>query len=132
MLEAVLKEKVHAYLPQFFLLTSWQNGFLYRSPTLTNLIVAEELVAKWLNEGSAVDLTYLDFSKGLDLPKDWQLLAKLRENGIVPIVINCAESFISRSKGWELDFNPTKIEHLPIGNCPHYFIYTLQPIHIKE
>ncbi len=31
----------------------------------------------------------------------------------------------SWSKDWELDFNPTKSEHLPIGNSPHFATYTL-------
>ncbi len=41
MLEAILKEKILAHLPQFLLLTSRQHGFLPRRSTLTNLLVAE-------------------------------------------------------------------------------------------
>ncbi len=61
-LEAILKKKMLAHLSQFSLFTSRQHGFLPRRSTLTNLLVAEELIAKWLDEGSAVDLIYLDFS----------------------------------------------------------------------
>ncbi len=32
------------------------------TPTLTKLLVAEELITKWLDVGSAVQLIYLDFS----------------------------------------------------------------------
>ncbi len=62
-LEAILKEKMLAHLSQFSLLTSRQHGSLPRRSTLTNLLVAEELITKWLDEGSAVDMMYRDFSK---------------------------------------------------------------------
>ncbi len=31
----------------------------------------------------------------------------------------------SWSKGWEMDLNPTKSDHLPNGNSPHFIIYIL-------
>ncbi len=31
----------------------------------------------------------------------------------------------SWSRDWELDLNPTKSEHLPIGTSPHFVTYTL-------
>ncbi len=49
--------------------------------TLTNLLVAEELTTKWLDEGSSFGLTYLDFSKTLDSGNRQLLLAKLRGYG---------------------------------------------------
>ncbi len=54
-LETILKENVLAHLPQFALLTLRQHGFLHRRSTLTNLLMAEELLTKWLDEGCAVD-----------------------------------------------------------------------------
>ncbi len=66
MLGAILKEKILAHLSQFSLLTSRQHGFLNRRSTLTNLLVAEQLITKWLDEWSAVDLIYLGFSKAFD------------------------------------------------------------------
>ncbi len=47
---------MHAHVPQFSFLTSRQHGFLPRLLTLANLLVAEELITEWLDEGSAVDL----------------------------------------------------------------------------
>ncbi len=87
MLEAILKEKMLAHLSQFSLLTPRQHGFLLRRSTPTNLLVAEELITKWLGEGSAVDLIYLDFSKAFDSVNHRLLLHKLRGYGIAPIVI---------------------------------------------
>ncbi len=58
-LEAILKEKKLVYLPQFSLLASRRHGLLHRHSTPNNLLVAEEFITKWLDEGSAVDLAYL-------------------------------------------------------------------------
>ncbi len=96
MIEAILKEKMLAYLSQFSLLTSRQHGFLPRRSTLNNLFVAEELIAKWLDEGSAVDLIYLVFSKAFDSVNLRLLLDNLRGYGIVPIVISWVECFPSQ------------------------------------
>ncbi len=41
------------------------------------------------------------------------------------ILQNSLNSSSSWSKDWELDLNPTKSEHLPIGNSPHFVTYTL-------
>ncbi len=44
------------------------------------------------------------------------------------ILQNSLNSSTSWSKDWELDLNPTKSEHLPIGNSSHFVTYTL-PFH---
>ncbi len=67
-----------------------------RRSTLTNLLVTEELITKWLDEGSAVDLIYLDFSNEFDLVNHLLLLDKLRGYGIAPIVISWVECSLSR------------------------------------
>ncbi len=58
--------KVLAHLCVVSVLTAREHSFLPRRSTLTNLLVAEELIRKWLDEGSAVDLIYLDFSKAFE------------------------------------------------------------------
>ncbi len=50
-----------AHLSHFFIIDVAIAWF-----PLTNLLVAEELITKWLDEGSAVDLIYLDLSKAFD------------------------------------------------------------------
>ncbi len=96
MLEAILKEKMLVRLSQFSLLTSRQHGFLPRRSTLTNLLMAEELTTKWLDEGTAVDLVYLDFSQAFDSVNHRLLLDKLTGYGITPIIISRVECFLSR------------------------------------
>ncbi len=48
------------------------------------------------DEGSAVYLIYLNFSKSFHLVKHRLLLAKLRGHGSTPTVINWVEYFLSR------------------------------------
>ncbi len=83
-------------LPTFSLLASRQHGFLPRFSTLINLLVAEKLVTKWLDEGSAVDLIYTDFPKAFYLVNLRLLIAKLRGYGIVSSKISWAVCFLSR------------------------------------
>ncbi len=88
MLEDILKKKMLGHLSQFPVLTSRQHAFLPRRSTLTDLLVAEELITKWFDERSAVDLIYIDSSKAFDSVNHRLLLVKLREYGIATIVIS--------------------------------------------
>ncbi len=95
-----------AHLSQFSLLKSRQYGFLPRRSTLTNLLVAEELITKWLDEGSAVDLIYLGYYKTFDLVNHRLLLDKLRGYGNAPVVICWVECFLSR-RTFQVNVNGT-------------------------
>ncbi len=95
-LEAILKDKMPAILSHFSLLTSRQHGFLPIRSALTKLLMAEELVTYWLDEGSPVDMIYLDISKDFYSVNHWLLLDKLKGYGIGSIVISCIECFLNR------------------------------------
>ncbi len=58
--------------------------------------MADKLIKKWLDEGNAFDLVYLDFSKVFDFVNHRLLLAKLRGYGIALTEITWFESFLSR------------------------------------
>ncbi len=77
-LETFLKEKLLSHLSQLALLTTRQHGFLPRRSTVSNLQPAEETVARWLDEGNAVDIDYLDFAKAFDSVNHRPLLTNLR------------------------------------------------------
>ena len=52
------------------------------SLTLTNLIVYFEEITKWVDEGSPVDIIYLDFQKTIDKAPHQILILKLKSHGI--------------------------------------------------
>ncbi len=68
--------------------------------------MAEELITKWLDEGSAANLMYLDFSKVLGSVNHLVLLDKLRGYGIAPIVRSWVERFLSR-RTFQVNVNET-------------------------
>ena len=55
------------FLSKFKLLNPSQHGFLKTRYCLTNCICIFEEITKWVDEGSPVDIIYLDFQKAFDI-----------------------------------------------------------------
>ncbi|XP_069771574.1 uncharacterized protein, partial [Narcine bancroftii] len=66
LMESVLRDGIYNYLEVQELLGSNQHGFVRGRSCLTNLIEFFERVTKKVDEGKAVDVVYLDFSKAFD------------------------------------------------------------------
>ena len=64
------------------LLNSSQDGFLKARSWLTNMLCFFEEITKWIDEGSPVDIIYLDFQKAFDKVPPQRLLFKLKAHGI--------------------------------------------------
>ena len=54
------------FLVRHKLLNSSQHGFLKARYCLTNMLCVLEEITKWIDEGSSVDIIYLDFHKVFD------------------------------------------------------------------
>ena len=61
---------------------------------LTNILCFLEDVTKWVDEGSPVDIIYLDFKKTFDKVPHQRLLLKLKANGIGNGMINRIEKWL--------------------------------------
>ena len=54
------------FLVKHKLINPSQHGFLKARSCLTNLLCFFEEITKWVDEGSPVDVIYLDFQKAFD------------------------------------------------------------------
>ena len=71
-----------------------QHGFLKARSCLTNMLCFLEDVTKWLDEGSPVDIIYLDLKKAFDKVPHQRLLLKLKAHGIGNGMINWIEKWL--------------------------------------
>eukprot|EP00061_Rhincodon_typus_P007232 g28737.t1 len=70
LLEGILRDRIYMYLERHGLIRDSQHGYVRGKSCLTNLIELFEEVTKKFDEGRAVDLNYMDFSKVFDMV-DW-------------------------------------------------------------
>ena len=59
-----------------------QHGFLTARSCLTNLLCVFEEITKWVDDGSPVDVIYLDFQKAFDKVPHQRLILKLKSHGM--------------------------------------------------
>ena len=61
---------------------------------LTNLLCFFEEITKWVDEGSPVDVIYLDFQKAFDKVPHQRLILKLKSHGMGNSIINWIEQWL--------------------------------------
>ena len=83
LLERLIKDHMVNFLVKHKLLNSSQYGFLKARSCLTNMLCFLEAITKWIDEGSPVDIIYLDFQKAFDKVPHQRLLLNLNAHGIV-------------------------------------------------
>ena len=66
------------FLIKHKLINPSQHGFLKAKSCLTNLLCFLEEITKWVDDGSPVDVIYLDFQKAFDKVPHQRLISKLR------------------------------------------------------
>jgi len=74
---------------------SIQHGFTKGKSCLTNLIAFYDGVTGWLDEGRAVDVVYLDFSKAFDTVFHNILLGKLSKRGLDEWSVRWIETWLN-------------------------------------
>ena len=65
---------------------------------LTNLLCLLEEITKWVDDGSPVDVVYLDFQKAFDKVTHQKLLLKLKVHVIGNDVINWIEEWLTQRR----------------------------------
>ena len=79
-------------------INSYQHGFLKARSCLTNLLCFFEEITKWVDEGSPVDVIYLDFQKAFDKVPHQRLILKLKSHGMGNSIINWIEQWLTDRK----------------------------------
>ena len=79
------------FLVKHKLINTSQLWFLKARSCLTNLLCFFKEITKWVDEGSPVDVVYLDFQKAFDKVLHQRLLLKLKAHDIGNDIINYGE-----------------------------------------
>ena len=83
------------FLIKHKLINTSQHGFLKAKSCLTNLLCFLEEITKWVDDGSPVDVIYLDFQKAFDKVPHQRLILKLKSDGMGNIIINWIEQWLT-------------------------------------
>ena len=76
LLETLIRDHMVEFLVKHKLINASQDRFLKTKACLTNLLCFGEEITKWVDNGSPVDVVYLDFLKVLDIVPHQNFLLK--------------------------------------------------------
>ncbi|CAM5172867.1 unnamed protein product [Eretmochelys imbricata] len=93
-MEQVLKESILKHLHERKVIRNSQHGFTKGRSCLTNLIAFYDEITGSVDEGKAVDVLFLDFSKAFDMVSHSILVSKLRKYGLDECTIRWVESWL--------------------------------------
>ena len=82
LMERIVKDEITRHVETNGLISDAQHGFRSGRSPQTNLIEFMNVTTKWLDEGKAFDIIYLDFSKAFDVVCHRRLTEKLKRVGI--------------------------------------------------
>ncbi|CAM4593510.1 unnamed protein product [Caretta caretta] len=93
-MEQVLKESILKHLEERKVIRNSQHGFTKGKSCLTNLTALYDEITGSVDEGKAVDVLFLDFSKAFDTVSHSILASKLKKHGLDEWTINWIESWL--------------------------------------
>ncbi|CAM4566988.1 unnamed protein product [Lepidochelys kempii] len=93
-MEQVLKESILKHLEGRKVFRNSQHGFTKGKSYLTNLIAFYDKLTGSVDEGKAVDVLFLDFSKAFDTVSHSILVSKLKKYGLDEWTIRWIESWL--------------------------------------
>ncbi|CAM5088311.1 unnamed protein product [Eretmochelys imbricata] len=93
-MEQVLKESILKHLHERKVIRNSQHGFTKGRSCLTNLIAFYDEITGSVDEGKAVDVLFLDFSKAFDTVSHSILVSKLKKYELDECTIRWVESWL--------------------------------------
>ena len=109
LMETCLRTRIVDHLNLNNLITSNQHGFMPKRSCLTNLLEFMEDVTNTADNGSSVDIIYLDFSKAFDKVPHQRLLKKFEAHGIQGKILGWVEAWL-RDRRQRVVINNTSSE----------------------
>ena len=91
----IIRDQMMDFLIKHKLINPSQHGFLKAKSCLTNLLCFLEEITKWVDDGSPVDVIYLDFQKAFDKVPHQRLISKLKSHGMGNSIINWIEQWLT-------------------------------------
>ena len=83
------------FLVKHKLINTSQREFLKARSCVTNLLYFFEEITKWVDDGSPVDVIYLDFQKAFDKVPHQRVKLKLKSHGMGNSIINWIEQWLT-------------------------------------
>ncbi|CAM4562333.1 unnamed protein product [Lepidochelys olivacea] len=99
-MEQVLKESVLKPFEERKVIGNSQHGFTKGKSCLTNLIAFYDEITGSVDEGKAVDVLFLDFSRAFDTVSHSIFASKLKKYGLDEWTIRWIESCLDRLAQW--------------------------------
>uniref|UniRef100_A0A8B9CCP8 Reverse transcriptase domain-containing protein n=1 Tax=Anser brachyrhynchus TaxID=132585 RepID=A0A8B9CCP8_9AVES len=92
-----------------------QHGFTKGKSCLTNLIAFYEDITRWIDDGKAVDMVYLDFSKAFHAVSHSILTVKLRNCGLDDQVVKWTVNWL-KERSQRVVVNGTELSWSPVSS----------------
>ncbi|CAM4567618.1 unnamed protein product [Caretta caretta] len=99
-MEQVLKESILKHLEERKVIRNSQHAFTKGKSCLTNLITFYDEITGSVDEGKAVDVLFLDFSKAFDTVSHGILASKLKKYRLDAWTIRWIESWLDCRAQW--------------------------------
>ncbi|PKU42867.1 rna-directed dna polymerase from mobile element jockey- hypothetical protein [Limosa lapponica baueri] len=93
-MEQFILDVISKHIEEQEVIGSGQHGFSKGKSCLTKLIAFYDVITRWLDEGRAADVIYLDFSKAFETVSHNILIRKLRKCGLDEGAVRWTESWL--------------------------------------
>ena len=96
LLETIIRDHMMDFLLKHILINYSQHWFLKARSCLTNLLCFFEEITKWVDEGSPVDIIYLDFQKAFDKVPHQRIITIIIRQPLCPVVGRRTQHAVSK------------------------------------
>ena len=97
-LESIIRDKMTVHLDKNCLINDTQHGFSKGKSTTTNLLEYLEVITKAVDDGTPMDVVYLDLAKAFDTVPHKRLIKKIQAHGIEGRLLTWIEAWLNNRR----------------------------------